>query len=622
MDIQSQATELPGDMPDYYRHFKSALSVRWEDCLDHGTFPVGNNRLKDLSMYNIPGAGSLPTSPYRVPGPMVESATTDELHLPDDQALVSSLSGLAISDGHLPCDWSTGAADTISKSLLYGGHGEGVTPQIGDVDSYKLQNGFHSSTDDYLLNSGLQEDFDAIKFDPVAAHMSPIRICKTHGGYTISNQVPRHPDVAMIRDDERPHFLLHQESLGHQRSLPQAHENLIPSRIPENRRLLSPRNEPPYPDELYLWSGSRCHPVPWSNASATNIHSTFKDKARSVLNSLNLMEQFTSLNNFRKSVYVLAKDQEGCRYLQRKISEGRNKDIEKILLEVADHLVELCMDPFGNYLVQKLFDAGDEDQRTHMLRIITRRHGDLSHISCDIHGTRVVQKIVEILKAPEQLSVLVSSLKPNILILMKNANGTHVAQHCLRFLPHKYMEILFENVATNCIELATDRHGCCVLQKCIAHSSGEQRLRLTHAVVLNSRILSQDEFGNYAVQYILDKNEARAAEDVITRLAGHFIDLSMQKYSSNVVESCLKLAEEEHREYIVQELIQSPRLDQVLQDPYGNYVIQSAITTSKGALRAAIVKAIKPYIPALLTNPYGKKVLTNKCLKNVKWRLV
>ncbi|KAI4385338.1 hypothetical protein MLD38_003378 [Melastoma candidum] len=96
----------------------------------------------------------------------------------------------------------------------------------------------------------------------------------------------------------------------------------------------------------------------------------------------------------------------------------------------------------------------------------------------------------------------------------------------------------------------------------------------------------------------------------------------MQKYSSNVVESCLKLAEEEHREYIVQELIQSPRLDQVLQDPYGNYVIQSTITTSKGALRAAIVKAIKPYVPALLTNPYGKKVLSNKYLKNVKWRLV
>ncbi|KAI4385336.1 hypothetical protein MLD38_003376 [Melastoma candidum] len=502
MDIWNRATELPGDMPDYYRHFQSAHSVRWEDCLDHGTLPVGNNGIEGLSMHNIPRTGNPSTLPYEVPQPSVESVTMDELHLPDDQSLISSLSGLAISDGHLPCDWSCGA-NIISKSLLHCGHGEGVSPQIGNVDSYKLQNGLHSYTDEYLLNLGLPEDFDAIKFDPIAAQRSRIGICETHDGYTICNQVPRHPDVAMIPNDEQSHFFLHQESLGHQRSLLQASDNLIQLRIPEEqnshvnylyndvgkacnaqqvasmiflldeqkRRLLSQRREPPYPDELYSWSGSRCHPVPWNSASAINIPGACMDKSSSVLNSLNLLEQFSTLDHFGKSAYVLAKDQEGCRYLQRKISEGRNEVIEKILLEVAEHLVELCMDPFGNYLVQKLFDASDEDQRTHMLRIITRRRGDLSHISCDIHGTRVVQKIVEILKAPEQLSVLVSSLRPNILTLMKNANGTHVAQHCLRFLPHEYMEILFENVAANCIELATDRHGCCVLQKCIAHSS-------------------------------------------------------------------------------------------------------------------------------------------------------
>lgn len=55
----------------------------------------------------------------------------------------------------------------------------------------------------------------------------------------------------------------------------------------------------------------------------------------------------------------------------------------------------------------------------------------------------------------------------------------------------------------------------------------------------------------------------------------------MQKHSSNVVEKSLKYAAEEHRSCIIQELIDNPRLDQIMQDPYGNYVIQAALNQSK-----------------------------------------
>lgn len=55
----------------------------------------------------------------------------------------------------------------------------------------------------------------------------------------------------------------------------------------------------------------------------------------------------------------------------------------------------------------------------------------------------------------------------------------------------------------------------------------------------------------------------------------------MQKYSSNVVEKCLKYAGEERRSCIIKELVNTPRLDQIMQDPYGNYVIQAALNNSK-----------------------------------------
>lgn len=62
-------------------------------------------------------------------------------------------------------------------------------------------------------------------------------------------------------------------------------------------------------------------------------------------------------------VMLVAKDQNGCRFLQRKFDEGGATAIGAVLPEVLDNLVDLMMDPFGNYLIQKLLDRCSEDQR-------------------------------------------------------------------------------------------------------------------------------------------------------------------------------------------------------------------------------------------------------------------
>ncbi|KAL7203051.1 hypothetical protein ACSBR1_034488 [Camellia fascicularis] len=332
-------------------------------------------------------------------------------------------------------------------------------------------------------------------------------------------------------------------------------------------------------------------------------------------NSRPLMQKYNSIDGISGRIYFMAKDQYGCRFLQRVFTEGTQEDIEKIFLEIIVHIVELMTDPFGNYLVQKLLGVCDEDQRTQILRAITRKSGDLVRISCDMHGTRAVQKVIETLKTPEQFSMVVSSLKPGIVTLIKNMNGNHVAQRCLQYLMPEYSEFLFEAVISNFVELATDRHGCCVLQKCLSHSDGDQRRRLICEITSNALILSQDQFGNYVVQFVFEIEDPWATVDILDQLEGEYGDLSMQKYSSNVVEKCLKYAGEESRSCIIQELINNRRLDQIMQDPYGNYVIQAALNHSKGNLHAALVEAIRPHVPVLRTSPYGKKVLSSNGLK-------
>ena len=67
------------------------------------------------------------------------------------------------------------------------------------------------------------------------------------------------------------------------------------------------------------------------------------------------------------------------------------------------------------------------------------------------------------------------------------------------------------------------------------------------------------------VQYVLNLGLPWASALVMTRLGGSIAELSMQKFSSNVVEKCLKLGEgpelEECLAAIVRELTNSPTLE-------------------------------------------------------------
>jgi len=79
---------------------------------------------------------------------------------------------------------------------------------------------------------------------------------------------------------------------------------------------------------------------------------------------------------------------------------------------------------------------------------------------------------------------------------------------------------------------------------------------------------AQDPFGNYVVQYVLELGHVEAMAAIMRQLCGHYADLAQQKFSSNVVEKCLKLGGPglaELRERVIRELLTSPLLHRLLQ---------------------------------------------------------
>eukprot|EP01089_Gocevia_fonbrunei_P019667 TRINITY_DN703_c0_g2_i1.p1 TRINITY_DN703_c0_g2~~TRINITY_DN703_c0_g2_i1.p1 ORF type:complete len:676 (+),score=113.15 TRINITY_DN703_c0_g2_i1:55-2082(+) len=322
--------------------------------------------------------------------------------------------------------------------------------------------------------------------------------------------------------------------------------------------------------------------------------------------------RYTSIDQVIGQIYPMCKDQHGCRFLQKKLEEQNVQVVDIIFNEVYPHFAELMTDPFGNYLCQKLLEHCQEEQR---LLLIESVAADLVHISQDMHGTRAVQTMIECLRNGQEIKLVTNGLRSSVVALIKDLNGNHVIQRCLNHLTSQDNQFIYDAVAGHCVEVATHRHGCCVLQRCIDHAVEKQKLQLITEIAANALALVKDPYGNYVVQYVLDLPYAGVISILISKLKGHLVELSTQKFSSNVVEKCLTVGSATTRSWMVAELLASGQLDALIQDPFGNYVVQTAMNISDPQQHAQLVEFIKPYLPTLRNTPYGKRI-QNKIMKN------
>lgn len=156
--------------------------------------------------------------------------------------------------------------------------------------------------------------------------------------------------------------------------------------------------------------------------------------------------------------------------------------------------------------------------------------------------------------------------------------------------------------------VGTHRHGCCVLQRCIDHASGPQKAKLIHQITQNAYSLVQDAFGNYVLQYIVDLQEPSFTHPLCYSFRGQIPTLSKQKFSSNVVEKCLRGASHEVSATMIEEMLNANELERMLRDSFANYVVQTALDYADPMTRARLIEAIRPILPSIRQTPYGRRI--------------
>jgi len=330
------------------------------------------------------------------------------------------------------------------------------------------------------------------------------------------------------------------------------------------------------------------------------------------LASLYSTPQRPPLDALLGQVRRLSRDQVGCRLVQQALDEEGPMAATLILNEGLPFWGEAMVDPFGNYLFQKILEKITAEERIMLVKTVSTR---LVNASLNLHGTRSVQKIVELCTKDEENSklssdkdagsneetaadVLTKALTPAAARLCIDSHGNHVIQRILLKLGHKHSKFVFDAVAESVGDVARHRHGCCVIQRCLDSPPGPARSNLVLRIVDKSLELMQDAYGNYVVQYVLDVCSDDDVHAVCESVIGKVNLLAIQKFSSNVMEKCLERCSDRVKEHYMQELSDPERIRELMMDPFGNYVVQRALSVATHTQAVRLVEAMRPHLIA------------------------
>lgn len=322
-----------------------------------------------------------------------------------------------------------------------------------------------------------------------------------------------------------------------------------------------------------------------------------------------------TLDQFIGNIYSLCKDQHGCRFLQKQLDILGSEAADSIFEETKNHTVELMTDSFGNYLIQKLLERVTVEQRITLAKIAAPH---FVYIASNPHGTRALQKLVECIGSKEEANIIIGSLKGSVVELSKDLNGNHIVQKCLQKLQPNDVQFIFDAASEHCTEIATHRHGCCVLQRCLDHGDEVQRQRLCDKLLSNIDHLTLDPFGNYVVQYIITK-ESESGNNyftlkIVQALKSKVTELSLHKFGSNVIEKILRTPAVS--DDLITELLSSRAeadIQALLNDGYGNYVLQTMLDVThqnNHYLHESLVEIVRPLLVGPIRNtPHGRRIM-------------
>jgi Pumilio-family RNA binding repeat len=106
----------------------------------------------------------------------------------------------------------------------------------------------------------------------------------------------------------------------------------------------------------------------------------------------------------------------------------------------------------------------------------------------------------------------------------------------------------------------------------------------------------------------VDLAEPAFTEPLCLSFRGKIPALSKQKFSSNVMEKCIRVADTNTKRTMIEEMVNPNELEKMLRDSFANYVVQTAMEYADPEMKIRLVESIRPLLPAIRQTPHGRRI--------------
>lgn len=249
-----------------------------------------------------------------------------------------------------------------------------------------------------------------------------------------------------------------------------------------------------------------------------------------------------------------------------------NKSRRYEVRDILDHIVEFSGDQYGSRFIQQKLEGSSNEDKQLIFNEILPHSVDLM---TDVFGNYVIQKFFE-LGTPSQRSILAKRMEGHVVSLSLQMYGCRVVQKALEYLPVDLQERLVRELDGHVLRCVKDQNGNHVIQKCIERVSP----RLINFIIqaFRSQVygLTTHPYGCRVIQRIFEH--------------------------ANPQDQVQPLLDELHR--------YTPSL---VQDQYGNYVIQHILEKGSRKDKTIIISKIKGSVLNLSRHKFASNVI-EKCV--------
>ena len=285
-----------------------------------------------------------------------------------------------------------------------------------------------------------------------------------------------------------------------------------------------------------------------------------------------ILEEFRSNKNrqwtvahIEGHVVEFCQDQNGSRFIQQRLEMGDLIEQGIVIREVLPAIRRLRNDVFGNYVVQKLLDFGTPEVRSNIRDTL---EGEMMQLSLQMYGCRVVQKALETLEE-EDLSRLLREFHHNVLSCIYDQNGNHVIQKCIEVINTRSKRALSQS---------DEKH---------ANSLRSQIDFVINDVLVNAASLSCHPYGCRVLQRILEHCDEDTKHKILDEVKPSHKRLLDDQYGNYVIQHVLQFGRTSDRDSILQIVVESGLLG-LSRQKFASNVVEKLLKYGNSNHRRAI----------------------------------